>query len=88
MTTFVARKGQIHMPLIIQHRRINIITLYSDDDVSEHCRPGDIAIKQEDDGWWTLFIGEDGQIDRYDVPFDDYNKALWSAKAAAEFSAE
>lgn len=86
--TFAHRTGRTRMPLIIQHRRINIVTLYRDEDVSEHCQPGDIALKQEDDGWWTFFISEDGQIDSYDVPFDDYNKALWSAKAAAEFSAE
>lgn len=76
------------MPLIIQHRRINIVTLYLDDAVAEHCQPGDIALKEEADGWWTLFVGEDGQIDSYDRPFDNYNQALWTAKAAAEFSAE
>jgi len=39
-------------------------------------------------GWWTDFVGENGEVDRYDAPFDSYNKALWAAKAAAEFAGE
>jgi len=27
-------------------------------------------------------------VDSYDAPFASYNKALWTAKAAAEFSGE
>lgn len=76
------------MPTIITHRRINIVTLYRDEALAEHCQPGDIALKQEDDGWWTHFIGDDGEIESYDTPFENYNQALWSAKAAAEFAAE
>lgn len=76
------------MPLIIQHRQVNIVTLYRDESIVEHCRPGDIALKQEEDGWWTYFIGDNGEIDSYDEPFDSYDKALITAKVAAEASAE
>lgn len=75
------------MPTVIQHRRINIVTLEPGESVADHCRAGDIALVQDDAGWWTQFVGDDGAIDGYDEPFDSYNKALWSAKAAAEFSA-
>jgi len=76
------------MPLIIQHRRVNIVTVYRNESIPEHCRPGDIALKQEEDGWWVHFIGENGEIDSYDAPFENYDKAMWTAKAAAEFSTE
>jgi hypothetical protein len=76
------------MPLIIQHRRVNIVTLYQDESIPEYCQPGDIALKQEHDGWWAHFIGENGEIDSYDAPFENYDKAMWTAKAAAEFSTE
>lgn len=78
----------MHMPLITQHRNTNIITLYRDDTVEDHCQPGDIALKEDDDGWWTLFIGEDGQIHTYDQAHESYAKAMSSAKAAAEMSSE
>lgn len=76
------------MPIVIQHRRINIVTLQPGETVAEQCRPGDIALVQDGEGWWTNFVGENGEVDRYDIPFDNYNKALWAAKAAAEFSAD
>jgi hypothetical protein len=76
------------MPTIIQHRSINIITLHPGETVAEQCRPGDIALVPDGDQWWTDFVGENGQVDRYDAPFDSYNQALWTAKAAAEFSAD
>jgi hypothetical protein len=73
------------MPTIIKHRKVNILILEFNDSILEHCRPGDIAIVHDDEGWWTKFVGEKGQVDSYDIPFDSYNKALWAAKAAAEF---
>ena len=76
------------MPTVITHRGINIVTLDSGESIVDHCSAGDIAIVQDRDGWWTHFVGENGEIDSYDTPFDCYNKALWTAKAAAEFSAE
>ena len=76
------------VPKIIKHRGIKIVTLESGETISGQCCAGDIAIVQQDDGWWTHFIGENGQVDSYDAPFESYNKALWTAKAAAEFDAE
>jgi hypothetical protein len=76
------------MPNVITHRGINIVTLEHGESIAEHCSDGDIAIVQDQSGWWTYFVGEGGMFDSYDAPFDSYNKALWAAKAAAEFSAE
>ncbi|HJV86270.1 MAG TPA: hypothetical protein VJ698_12425 [Noviherbaspirillum sp.] len=76
------------MPTVISHRRINIVTLEHGESIAEHCRDGDIAIVRGEAGWWTHFVGENGTYESYDAPFDSYNKALWAAKAAAEFSAE
>ncbi|OGB25007.1 MAG: hypothetical protein A3I66_03195 [Burkholderiales bacterium RIFCSPLOWO2_02_FULL_57_36] len=76
------------MSTVIQHRNINIVTLLQGETVSAQCGPGDIALVQDADGWWTNFVGDNGEVDSYDQPFDSYNKALWTAKAAAEFSAE
>jgi hypothetical protein len=75
------------MATIIKHRRINIVTLADDETIDTLCVAGDIALVQDEKGWWTNFVGEQGHIDRYDEPFDSYNKALWAAKAAAEFEA-
>ncbi|GAB3542859.1 hypothetical protein GCM10027343_15540 [Noviherbaspirillum agri] len=74
------------MPTVITHRRINIVTLEPGETIAAHCSAGDIAIVQDASGWWTQFVGENGQVDGYDEPFESYNKALWTAKAAAEFS--
>lgn len=76
------------IPNTITHRGTNIITLERGETVAEHCRAGDIALVQDMEGWWTQFVGADGQIESYDTPFESYNKALWTAKAAAEFSAD
>lgn len=75
------------MATTIKHRNVNIITLAPGEVIAEQCRPGDIALV-EDGGWWTSFVGENGEVDNYDAPFESYNKALWTAKAAAEFQAE
>lgn len=76
------------MPTVIQHRRVRIVTLLSHESTSDHCRSGDIAILQDDAGWWLQFVGDDGEIEGYDAPYESHTKALWSAKAAAEFSSE
>lgn len=76
------------MATIVRHRNTNIVTLEAGEIIAEHCNPGDIALVQEDNGWWTHFIGENGEIDSYDAPFNTYNESLWAAKAAAEFAAE
>jgi hypothetical protein len=80
------------MATVIKHRRINIVTLDAGEAILAHCGNGDIALVQDegedDGGWWVHFIGENGAIDGYDAPFPSYNKALWTAKAAAEFAAE
>jgi hypothetical protein len=75
------------MPSIIRHRRTNIVTLENDESIEQHCHAGDIALMREGNGWWTYFVGESGAVDGYDEPFENYNKALWTAKAAAEFEA-
>jgi hypothetical protein len=76
------------MPTVINHRGINIFTLANDEPITNHCNDGDIAIVQDDAGWWTCFVGENGHVDRYDAPFDTYSQALGTAKAAAEVSSE
>lgn len=76
------------MATIIKHRKTRIVTLDPGEAIGEHCKSGDIAIVQQDDGWWTHFVGDDGHIDSYDEAFDSYNKAVWAAKAAAEFAAD
>jgi hypothetical protein len=76
------------MSTIIKHRRVNIVTLQQGDRITDHCRAGDIVIVQDDEGWWTQFVGDDGETEGYDAPFESYDKALWTAKAAAEFSSE
>ncbi|MEM4987189.1 hypothetical protein V8G57_07280 [Collimonas sp. H4R21] len=64
------------------------MTLAAGESIADHCSPGDIALVQDAADWWTHFVGEDGAVDSYDQPFPSYNKALWTAKAAAEFSGE
>jgi hypothetical protein len=75
------------MATTIKHCNINIITLANDETMHTECAAGDIALVQDENGWWTNFIGEQGQVDGYDAPFNSYNEALWAAKAAAEFEA-
>lgn len=70
------------------HHGIRIFTLEPGESVSEHCGPNDIAIAQEDDGWWLWFVGDDGEIEGYDQPFDSLRQASGSARAAAEIMAE
>ena len=82
------RQEPLSMPTIIQHRKINIITLQPGETVADQCGPGDIALVQDGGGWWTNFVDDNGEVDSYDMPFDSYNEALWAAKAAAEFSAD
>jgi len=72
------------MPTFIQHENINIVTLYRDDAIAEHCQPGDIALKQEGDGWMTYVIRENGQVDRHGPANASYDEALASARKAAE----
>lgn len=76
------------MSTTIKHRNTNIVTLEQGESITQQCRPGDIALVQDGDGWWTNFVGQNGEVDSYDAPFQTYNKALWTAKAAAEFEAE
>ncbi|HWW06012.1 hypothetical protein [Collimonas sp.] len=76
------------MATVIKHRNIRIVTLAAGEAIAEFCKAGDIALVQDDAGWWTHFVGENGAVDSYDAPFASYNKALWTAKAAAEFAAE
>jgi hypothetical protein len=73
------------MSTTIRHRKVNIVVLEGDEGLAENCRPGDIAIVRDDQGWWTKFVDIDGNVESYDIAFDSYNKALWAAKAAAEF---
>jgi hypothetical protein len=76
------------MSTTIKHRNTNIVTLEPGESIAQQCRPGDIALVQDGDGWWTNFIGTNGEVDSYEAPFETYDKALWTAKAAAEFEAE
>jgi hypothetical protein len=80
--------GRQRMPTFIKHRNTRIVTLEQDETILQQCQAGDIAIVRDTNGWWTDFVGENGEVDRYDAPFDSYQKALWAAKAAAEFAGE
>lgn len=75
------------MPGLIKHRGVRIVTLEPGDTVAQHARPGDIMIEQRDAGWFLHFISDDGSVDSYEDPYDSHIKALWSAKAAAEYQA-
>jgi hypothetical protein len=74
------------MATIVEHCGIRIVTLSAGELASTSCRPGDIAITEEADGWWTNFIDEDGAVDRYDTPFSTHHQALCAARAAAEYN--
>jgi hypothetical protein len=75
------------MPGLIKHRGVRIVTLEPGDMVADHARPGDIMIEERDGGWYLHFIADDRSVDSYEDPFDSQTKALWSAKAAAEYQA-
>lgn len=73
------------MASIIKHRGVRIVTLQAGDTVAAQGHPGDIVLEESSGGWLTHFIDEDGKVESYEDPFDSYNKALGSAKAAAEY---
>ena len=73
------------MSTVIKHRKVRIVVLEQGAEIAEHCGAGDIAILPDAAGWWIKFVGDDGQVDCYGIPYPSYNEALWSAKAAAEF---
>ncbi|MFC0168489.1 hypothetical protein ACFFKC_10390 [Pseudoduganella danionis] len=73
------------MVTVVRHRKVNIVVLEDEEQLAEHCKAGDIAIFNDQEGWWIKFVGEGGQVDCYGEPFASYNEALWSSKAAAEF---
>ncbi|SFM51020.1 hypothetical protein [Rugamonas rubra] len=73
------------MATVVKHRNVNIVLLEPGEELAAHCHAGDIAIVADRQGWWTRFVGPDGQVDSYDVPYASRNEALWAAKAAAEF---
>lgn len=72
----------------LRHHQTTIVTLEAGEAIAAHCRPGDIAIVSQSDGWWTYFIGEEGEVESYDIAFASYGQALGTAKAAAELDAE
>lgn len=76
------------MATILMHRGVRIMTFEEGDSVAALCRSGDIVLEQGPTGWWTRFIGEGNAVEDYDTAFESYQKALWTAKAAAEFQAE
>ncbi|WP_279222906.1 hypothetical protein [Stutzerimonas kunmingensis] len=74
------------MATTITHRRTRIVTLDAHEDPATHCKPGDIAIKEEAGGWGLWFVDEDGNVDGYGEPYPSHKEATWSAKAAAEYA--
>ena len=76
------------MATISRHRGVRILTLEAGDDLAALRAPGDIVLEKDGAGWWTRFVDEEGKVESYDAAFESYNKALWTAKAAAEFQAE
>ena len=81
----VGKDSEGSMATIVIHRKVNIVVLDKGEQIAGHCKAGDIAISAADDGWWTSFVGPDGEVESYDLPYPSYNEALWAAKAAAEF---
>jgi hypothetical protein len=73
------------MASTIMHRGIAIVILADGEALHEHCKSSDIAIRRDADGWWTFFVGDNGQVDSYDAAFSSRDQALWAAKAAAEY---
>ncbi|MES2832743.1 MAG: hypothetical protein V4695_12200 [Pseudomonadota bacterium] len=76
------------MATIINHHGVNIVTMEASDPIGAVYQPGDIVLEQDESGWWTRFVNDEGLLESYDVAFESYQKALWTAKAAAEFQAE
>jgi hypothetical protein len=76
------------IPNLFVHRGITIFTLTAEQAVEAHCQPGQMAIREQVDGWWLYFMDHDGEVSGYDAPYASYKEASWAAKAAAEFSAE
>jgi len=76
------------MPTLAVHNNINIVTLYRDDDLSEHCQPGDVALKQEDGHWMTYEVRGTGQVAPVGFPCESYDKAMELAKAATEHATQ
>ena len=76
------------MARILKHRKVNIIVLEAGEAIGDHCTAGDIAITPDAQGWWTRFVGPQGQVDSYDEPYASYNEAMWAAKAAAEYGVD
>jgi len=72
------------MPTFVQHNNINIVTLYRDDEIAEHCQPGDVVLKQEGDHWMTYEVRASGQIATVGFPCESYDKAMEAAKTAAD----
>ncbi|RJG08005.1 hypothetical protein D3870_11515 [Noviherbaspirillum cavernae] len=75
------------MAKAIIHRSIKIVTLAPGESIATHCEQDDIALLPDQQNWWVHFVGENGASETYDAPFESYEKALWTAKAAAEFNA-
>jgi hypothetical protein len=78
-------KEGMTMANVVTHRKVKIVVLEQGEALSGHCRPGDIAIEADAAGWWLRFVGEDGAVESYDLPYPSCQEAMWSAKAAAEF---
>ncbi len=76
------------MASIIHHCGVRIVTLEEGELLTAICLPGDIVIEKDGAGWWNRFVDEQGEVESYDEPFARFEKALWTAKAAAEFQAE
>jgi hypothetical protein len=76
------------MAKTILYRGTRIVTLDEHELIADYCRTDDIAIVKDAAGWWTCFIGENGSVDKYDIAFDTFEKALQTARAAAEYSGE
>ena len=87
MSTGVAFGGirENNVATVIVHRKIRIVLLAAGEAIADHCRPGDIAIVSESDGFRAHFLAADGSIDAWEQPYASEREALWSAKAAAEF---
>jgi hypothetical protein len=70
------------------YRGMRIVTLGAHESIVDCCRENDIALVEDASGWWTCFVGENGAVDKYDIAFDTWEKAMHTARAAVEYSTE
>jgi hypothetical protein len=60
----------------IPHRGHEIVVLDEDETVPAQCDKGDVAVKKEKGGWRVVFVGEDGKLSSWGIPFNSADDAI------------